>query len=55
MCWGGDIEAVRLEPVAVYTVIVGAACFWLAGVHHSAWKRTGRRSDMLKLEDQASV
>lgn len=52
---GGDIEAIRLEPVAVYTVIVAAACFWLAGVHHSAWKRTGRRSDMLKLEAQASV
>ncbi|WP_434051644.1 MAG: cation transporter [Roseibium sp.] len=52
---GGDVEAIRLEPVAVYTVIVAAACFWLAGVHHSAWKRTGRRSDMLKLEAQASV
>ena len=55
MWWGGDSEAVRLETVAVYTVSVGAACFWLAGVHHGAWKRTGRRSDMLKLEAQASV
>ncbi len=52
---GRDVETVRLEPVAVYTVIVAAACFWLAGVHHSAWKRTGRLSDMLKLEAQASV
>ncbi|WP_420332570.1 cation transporter [Roseibium sp.] len=52
---GGDVETIRLAPVAVYTVIVAAACFWLAFVHHHAWKRTGRRSDMLKLEAQASV
>ncbi|MEL7527449.1 MAG: cation transporter [Pseudomonadota bacterium] len=52
---GGDVETIRLAPVAVYTVIVAAACFWLAYVHHTAWRRTGRRSDMLRLEAQASI
>lgn len=52
---GGDIEVVRLAPVAIYTVIVAVACFWLACVHHHAWKKTGRQSDMLRLEATASI
>lgn len=52
---GGDVETIRLQPVAAYTVIVTATCFWLAFVHRSAWARTGRKSEMLKLEFMASV
>lgn len=52
---GGDVETIHLEPVAAYAVLVTTACFWLAFVHHSAWRRTGRKSDMLKLEATASV
>ncbi len=51
---GGDVEEVRLLPVAVYTVFVAGACFWLAGVHRQAWVKTGRQSDMLRLEMTAS-
>lgn len=28
--FGGDVEVLRLEPVAIYTVVVAGACFWLA-------------------------
>lgn len=52
---GGDVEVVRLEPVAIYTLIVTAGCIWLAFVHYHAWKKTGRQSDMLQLEATASV
>lgn len=52
---GGDIERIRLEPVAAYTAFVATACFWLAYVHTRAWRRTGRKSEMLKLEATASV
>ena len=52
---GGDVETIRLEPVAAYTVLVASACFWLAYLHHTTWKKTGRKSDMLKLEATAAV
>ncbi|WP_170755417.1 cation transporter [Ruegeria lacuscaerulensis] len=52
---GGDVEEVRLLPVAIYAVIVTVACFWLAYVHKRAWIRTGKQSDMLKLEATASI
>ncbi len=52
---GGNVESIRLGPVAAYTVLVAGACFWLAYVHRRAWTRTGRQSDMLKLEATASV
>lgn len=52
---GGDVEVIRLEPVAIYTVVVASACFWLAYVHYRAWRKTGRQSDMLKLEATASI
>ena len=51
----GDAEVIRLAPVAVYTVIVAITCFWLAFVHWRAWSRTGRQSDMLRLELTASI
>lgn len=50
----GTREELHLRPVAIYTVIVTAVCFWLAYVQRHAWKRTGQRSDMLKLESVAS-
>ncbi|MGO1117382.1 cation transporter [Rhodovibrionaceae bacterium A322] len=51
----GEVEVLRLEPVAIYTLVISVACFWLAYVHKSAWKKTGRHSDMLKVEATASI
>lgn len=51
----GTVEAIRLGPVAVYTAFVGSACFALAFVHHRAWQRTGRSSEILSLERTASL
>ena len=51
----GDVEEVRLVPVAIYSTVVATLCFWLAHVHRRAWIRTGRKSDMLQLEITASV
>ena len=51
----GDVEEIQLFPVAVYTVIVVLCSFYLAEVHRRAWVKTGRTSDMLHLEMEASV
>lgn len=52
---GGNVETIRLAPVAAYTAIVATACFWLAYLHHSTWKKTGRKSEMMKLEATAAI
>lgn len=51
----GDVEEVRLVPVAIYSAVVASVCFWLAHIHRRAWIKTGRKSDMLQLEITASV
>ncbi len=51
----GHAEDIRLVPVLAYTLFVATACFWLAHVHHTAWKRTGQHSDILKLEATAAI
>ncbi len=53
--WTGDVEEVRLVPVAIYSGGVAITCFWLAYIHYGAWVATGRRSDMLQLEIKASI
>lgn len=52
---GGDVEEIRLLPVAIYSIIVTSVCFWLAYIHRRAWIGTGRQSDMLRLEMVASA
>ncbi|MEM6847404.1 MAG: cation transporter [Pseudomonadota bacterium] len=51
----GQVERVWLPPIALYTVVIASTCFALAVIHWRAWTRTGRKSDMLKLEATASV
>ena len=52
---GGQVERVWLPPVAVYTALVALACFSLSVIHWRAWTRTGRKSEMLKLEATAAI
>lgn len=52
---GGDIPVLRFEPLVVYFVAVGAICFGLAVIHHSTWRKTGRSSDVLRLEAKAAT
>ncbi|MEM8575753.1 MAG: cation transporter [Pseudomonadota bacterium] len=50
----GTREEMRLLPIAIYTALTTSICFWLAYVQRHAWQRTGRQSDMLRLESLAS-
>lgn len=43
------------EPLIVYFVVVGATCFLLWGLHRWSWTRTGKRSDILRLEASAAA
>lgn len=42
-------------PMMVYFGMVGGTCFLLWAVHRHAWRRTGRVSEILKLEGKAAL
>lgn len=52
---GGEIAELVFGPIIVYFVVVGAICFGLAFSHRRAWIRTGRQSDVLRLETSAAT
>lgn len=45
----------HFEPMMVYFGVIGATCFLLWAAHRHAWRRTGRRSEILKLEGKAAL
>lgn len=52
---GGEIPALRYGPILVYFIVIGTVCFGLAANHHFAWKRTGKRNNVLRLESKAAL
>ncbi len=52
---GMPMPALVFEPMAVYFVVVGLTCGLLWLVHRRAWVKTGRRSDVLRLEAGAAA
>ncbi|MGS4947267.1 cation transporter [Meridianimarinicoccus sp. RP-17] len=42
-------------PMMVYFGVVGATCFLLWAAHRHAWRKTGRVSEILKLEGKAAL
>ncbi len=52
---GGAVPELVFGPIAVYAVVIVAICLALALVYHRAYRKTGRRSALLKTEARASL
>jgi predicted Co/Zn/Cd cation transporter (cation efflux family) len=52
---GDEVPSLVLGPILVYTVAMVAVCLGLAWQYHRAWRRTGRRSDLLRTETRAAL
>lgn len=46
---------VRFEIVGIYTVVICLICFGLWFTHQRAWKKSGKKSDILQLEARAAA
>ncbi len=52
----GNAPAVlKMEPLLIYFVVIGLTCALLWFFHNRAWRRSGRRSDILRLEAKAAM
>ena len=52
---GGTPTSVKMEPLLIYFVVIALTCALLWFFHHRAWRRTQRRSDILRLEAKAAI
>ena len=52
---GAPPPDLRFGPPLAYFVVVGATCLLLWALHRHAWSRTGRTSEILRLEVKASL
>lgn len=52
---GGAPKPLVFGPLILYFVVIGITCFLLWGMHRWAWSRTGRKSDILRLEATAAA
>lgn len=50
---GSEPEPLDHGPIAVYLVVIGATCAVLWLFHRRAWQKSGRSSDILRLEANA--
>lgn len=52
---GGEVPALIMGPILVYTVTMVTICAALAWQFHRAWRRSQRRSELLRTEMRAAV
>ncbi|MFY0615838.1 cation transporter [Shimia sp.] len=52
---GEPIAELNYEPMMVYFVVIGVTCFTLWAIHRRTWSKTGKVSDILKLESKAAA
>lgn len=52
---GGPAPELNVAPLAVYFPFIAAVCGALWGLHRWTWARTGRRSEVLRLEASAAA
>ncbi|MGI9520332.1 MAG: cation transporter [Hyphomicrobiaceae bacterium] len=52
---GGAIAELRYGPIIVYFIFICTVCAVLALNHRVAWVRTGKQSDVLRLEMRAAI
>lgn len=52
---GAAIPVLNFGPLFIYFGVIGATCFLLWAMHRYSWARTGKTSDILRLEAKAAV
>ncbi|MCX2722204.1 cation transporter [Roseibium salinum] len=52
---GGEVPELKFGPIAVYALIIIAICLSLAVNYHRAYRKTGKRSALLKTEARAAL
>lgn len=52
---GGTPPQLVFAPLLIYFVLIGITCLLLWALHHWTWSRTGKTSDILRLEAKASM
>lgn len=52
---GSPPEPLIFGPMIAYFALIGATCFGLWAMHYRAWRKTGRKSDILLLESRAAA
>ena len=52
---GNEVPKLSFGIIVVYSIAMVAICLGSAYIHHSNWLKTGKRSDILKTESQASI
>lgn len=52
---GGPVPHLVFEPMVIYFSVIGLTCFLLWATHYLTWRRSGRTSDILRLEAKAAM
>jgi predicted Co/Zn/Cd cation transporter (cation efflux family) len=52
---GGQVPELNFGPITIYMFFMIAICFGLAAWHGYNWRKTGKRSEILKTERTASI
>ncbi|WP_420411467.1 cation transporter [Roseibium sp.] len=52
---GGDIPQLVFGPIVIYSVVIVSICLGLAFNYHRAYRKTGKRSAVLKTETRAAL
>jgi predicted Co/Zn/Cd cation transporter (cation efflux family) len=52
---GGEVPELVFGPIIIYFFVISFTCVALAVLHHVNWRRTGKSSEILKLEKQAAI
>nr|WP_295809336.1 cation transporter [uncultured Nitratireductor sp.] len=52
---GAATPSLNFGPLFIYFAVIGVFCFLLWAIHRYTWSRTGKVSDILKLEAKAAV
>lgn len=51
----GEVSELVFAPVFIYFAIIAVTCLLLWAVHYRNWVKTGRRSDILRVEAKAAI
>ncbi len=52
---GEAIAELQYEPMLIYFLVISLTCFGLWGIHRHTWRKTGKRSEILRLESKAAA
>jgi divalent metal cation (Fe/Co/Zn/Cd) transporter len=52
---GGEVPQLVFGPISVYVVLMMAVCLLLALWHRRNWRRSGKQSELLRIESRAAL